>query len=155
MIPNKGGDARVEVRGDVMRLVVALSIFFVGMSLCSAAWADPCEGALPRRAGETFSGTVRYVGDGDGLCVGTSSDPSTWIEVRVADFNAPELNGPGGQEARATLRRLAMGREASCTAQRGRRGRVVVYDRVIAVCRIDGRSVGDLMREAGVSEGRR
>ena len=34
--------------------------------LCPAlAHADPCEGRLPDRAGETFSGVVRYVGDGD------------------------------------------------------------------------------------------
>lgn len=52
------------------------------------AHADPCEGRLPDRAGQVFSGQTRYVGDGDGLCVGDSTNPSTWIEVRLADFNA-------------------------------------------------------------------
>lgn len=54
------------------------------------AYADPCKAPLPAQAGVQFSGTVRYVGDGDSLCVGRTADPNTWIEVRLADFNAPE-----------------------------------------------------------------
>jgi hypothetical protein len=38
-------------------------------------------------------------------------------------------------------------------ATRGRNGRVRSYDRVIAVCRIEGRSIGALLREAGGVEG--
>lgn len=115
-----------------------------------AAQADPCEARLPR-AGETFSGVVRYVGDGDMICVefGGSSRGSTWIEVRLADFNAPELNQAGGREARDTLSRLMMGRRATCRA--GRRS----YDRVVAHCSVGGRPIGDLMREAGITEGGR
>lgn len=37
-----------------------------------------------------------------------------------------------------------MGRRLDCVATRGRNGRVVVYDRVIATCRVNGRRVGDL-----------
>ena len=68
----------------------------------AVALADPCEGALPA-PGARFDGPVRYVGDGDSLCVGRSSDPSTWIEVRVSDFYAPELNSPGGRAAKTML----------------------------------------------------
>ena len=135
-----------------LRLAGIVGAFFLFPSL---AWADPCEGALPRRAGETFAGTVRYVGDGDGICVGASSDPRTWVEVRLADFNAPELNTPEGAAAKAALERIAMGRAAQCVAGGGRTRRVVSYDRVIATCRIGGRRIGDLMREAGVEEGGR
>jgi hypothetical protein len=46
-----------------------------------------------------------------------------------------------------------MGRRLECVATRGRSGRVIVYDRVIATCRLDGRRVGDLLRAAGVREG--
>src|SRR5690606_21500394 len=96
----------------------------------------------------------RYIGDGDSLCVGPEDgDGSTWIEVRLADFNAAELNAPGGRAARATLRRVAMNQPIECVATRGRNGRVVSWDRVIAVCRIGGRSVGELMHSAGVAEG--
>ena len=119
------------------------------------AWADPCEGALPRRAGETFAGEVRYIGDGDSLCVGQADNPNTWIEVRLADFNSPELQTPAGPAAKAALERIAMGRTAQCVAGGGRSRRVVSYDRVIAVCRIGGRRIGALMREAGIEEGGR
>ncbi|MFO1016775.1 MAG: hypothetical protein U1E03_04200 [Hyphomonadaceae bacterium] len=133
-----------------MRLWVIAICFAV---LPAVAWADPCEGSLPRRAGESFSGQVRYIGDGDSLCVGRSSDPSTWIEVRLADFNAPELHDQGGEAAKHALERLAMGQNAQCVATRGRNGRVVSYDRVIATCRIGGRRIGDALRAAGAREG--
>lgn len=119
----------------------------------AVARADPCEGRLPARAGETFSGVVRYVGDGDSLCLGPSTDPSTWIEVRLSDFDAPELHSPTGRADRDRLSGLVRGRVLACVAVRGRNGRVIVYDRVIAACRLNGRGVGDLLREAGGREG--
>tara|TARA_R110000751_G_scaffold168598_1_gene274536 strand:+ start:498 stop:869 length:372 start_codon:yes stop_codon:yes gene_type:complete len=104
------------------------------------ALADPCEGRLPSRPGVTFVGTVRYVGDGDGdgLCVGKTCDPNEWIEVRLADFNAPELIAPDGPAAKVVLERLALRREVVCTSERGRGGRVRSFDRVIARCHIGG-----------------
>lgn len=134
-----------------MRFIAFLLLFLCPPAL---AFADPCEGPLPRTAGAEFSGVVRYVGDGDSLCVGAEDAPaSTWIEVRLADFNAPELGADGGQTARALLRRIALGREATCVATRGRSGRVISYDRVIAVCAIGGRGLAALLREAGGVEG--
>lgn len=121
----------------------------------TVAAADPCEGRLPSRAGETFSGVVRYVGDGDGLCIGPSTDPSTWIEVRLSDFDAPELNQTGGRAARERLSGLVRGRVLDCVAVQGRSGRVITYDRVIAACRLNGRAVGDLLRASGGQEGGR
>ena len=132
-----------------------LLLAFALVLVPTTALADPCEGRLPSRAGETFSGLVRYVGDGDGLCVGPSADPSTWIEVRLSDFDAPELNQPGGRDAHRRLSRLVEGRVLSCVAVRGRSGRVIVYDRVIAACRLNGRALGDLLRAAGGREGGR
>lgn len=114
--------------------------------LPSAAFADPCIAPLPS-PGASFSGQVRYVGDGDSLCVGQSSDPNTWIEVRVADFYAPELHTSDGPKAKAALERVALGRVAQCVA--GRRS----YDRVVARCTVSGSSVGDLMRREGIQEG--
>lgn len=125
------------------------AILAAGLLFASPALADPCEAPLPKR-GTTFDGSVRAVLDADSLCVGTSSDPAGWVEVRVADFYGPELNEPGGREAKRTLERLVMGRRLACQA--GARS----YDRVVAVCRVgSGESVGDLMRGAGVSEGGR
>jgi endonuclease YncB( thermonuclease family) len=137
-----------------MRIAACFVVLAV-LALPALAHADPCEGDLPDRAGQSFSGAVRYVGDGDSLCVGQSANPNSWIEVRLADFNAPELNSQGGRPARAALEQIAMGREIQCTVGGGRSRRVVSYDRVIAVCRIGGRRIGDLLREAGVEEGGR
>ena len=114
----------------------------------SVALADPCEAPIPK-FGAQFDGTVRYVGDGDSLCVGTSTDARTWIEVRLADFYAPELQAPGGGAAKSTLERIAMGKAVQCTA--GKRS----YDRVVATCTLGGLSVADLMRRAGIAEGGR
>lgn len=117
------------------------------------ALADPCTAALPHRAGEIFNGVVRYVGDGDSLCVGASLDPRTWVEVRLGDFDAPELHSPDGQRSKRFLVETALGRQAECRVVRGRHGRVITWDRVIAVCRIGGRSIGDLLRAAGAPSG--
>lgn len=139
-----GRAARRPSRG-----VLAVAAAFGAMMLATPASADPCKAPLPKRAGEVFSGPVRYVGDGDGLCVGPTSDPNSWIEVRLADFDAPELDSPGGREAKARLDALVRGRMLHCTAQRGRQGSVVVHDRVIAACTLEGRPLGRLIRERG------
>lgn len=119
--------------------------FVFAAAIATSAHADPCEAPLPRE-GITFAGPVTYVGDGDSLCITT---PAGQVEIRLADFNAPELQEPGGRDARETLRRLVMGRRAICRA--GRRS----YDRVVARCEVGGISIGDLMRRAGVEEGGR
>lgn len=114
----------------------------------TAAAADPCEAPLPK-AGQTFAGPITYVGDGDSLCVAVGKSPDHWVEVRVADFYAPELSTPEGRQAKTMLERLVKGRHAVCVA--GRRS----WDRVVATCRVNGVSVGQMMRRAGVSEGGR
>jgi len=129
----------------------AVTVLFIG----APALADPCTAPLPSRDGEVFSGLVLYVGDGDGLCIGPTSNPKTWTEVRLADFDAPELDKPGGREAKARLSRLVKGRRVQCTAQRGRNGSVIVYDRVIAACTLNGEPLGTLLgRRGGVPGGR-
>jgi endonuclease YncB( thermonuclease family) len=130
---------------------VTLAIAF-GVS--TAALADPCKaipdkGSMPAflRPGSTFSGPVTYVGDGDSLCVAVGPSQADWVEVRVSDFYAPELNAPGGQEAKAVLERIAKGRRVECRALRKS------YDRAVARCVLQGRSLGDLMRAEEVREG--
>lgn len=126
----------------------------IGLALASPALADPCHmipdrGPMPAAlaAGKAFAGPVVYVGDGDSLCVALGPDPLQWAEVRLADFYAPELAQPGGQEAKAVLDRIAKGRRIECAAQHRS------YDRVVARCTLQGRGLGDLMREAGAPEG--
>jgi endonuclease YncB( thermonuclease family) len=131
-----------------MRTLLGIATFVFCLTAGQIAFADPCTAPLPSQ-GSDFSGQVRYVGDGDSLCVGQSSNPATWIEVRVADFYAPELHSSGGLQAKAALERIAMGQMARCRA--GRRS----YDRVVAQCFVGGKSIGDRMREAGIREGGR
>jgi len=126
---------------------------FASFGFATPAVADPCEGPLPKQPGAIFIGTIRYVGDGDSLCVGRTDRPEEWIEVRLADFNAPELHGSAGDAAKQTLTRSAFGRSVLCKTERGRSGRAISFDRVIARCQIDGRSLGDAMRAAGIAEG--
>lgn len=133
--------------------LLAATFALMMFSWATPALAAPCEGRLPSVAGQKFEGLVRYVGDGDSLCVGQAADPGTWIEVRLADFNAPELHAPEGRRAKALLEQVAFGRRARCEARLGRSGRVISHDRVIAVCRVDGRSIGDLLRERHAPEG--
>ena len=83
------------------------------------ALADPCK-AIPDRGsmpgylspGSTFSGPVAYVGDGDSMCVAVGQGPENWVEVRVADFYAPELHAAGGAQAKAALERVTEGKRA-------------------------------------------
>jgi endonuclease YncB( thermonuclease family) len=112
----------------------------------STALADPCEAPLPK-SGERFSGPVRYVGDGDSVCLGPTSDPAGWIEIRLADFYAPELHADGGLAAKNLLSRIVMGRRLECVAEHRS------YDRIVAACTLDGRSLGQLLRRAGGQQG--
>jgi len=116
-------------------------------------FADPCEAPLPIESGATFTGAIKYVGDGDSLCVGASKDGKHWIEVRLADFDAPELSTREGKTAKAILEREAIGKEVTCTVTKGRSGKTITYDRVLAVCRAGGVTIGDLMRRAGAPGG--
>lgn len=138
------------------RLTLILALGFSGFA--GAALADPCKripdrGPMPPELaiGRTFSGPVVYVGDGDSLCVETrpGGGGNEWVEVRLGDFNAPELNEPGGRAARGALSSLVMGRRVRCIA--GRRS----YDRVVARCELGGRPLGDLLRSRGAAEGGR
>src|SRR5690606_28948058 len=136
--------ARVATPSPPMlsRRLLAAPALAAALALPAAALADPCVAPLPK-AGTEFSGPVRYVGDGDSLCVGPTADPRTWVEVRLADFYAPELSTAEGRRAKAGLARLAMGRKVACTS--GKRS----YDRVVATCRLDGTAIGDLLRRRG------
>lgn len=145
--------ANAVTRSDARRIAISAILLWI---LPSPSRADPCDliperGPMPAevRSGKVFSGPVVYVGDGDSLCVALGPSQSQWAEVRLADFYAPELHDAGGAEAKATLSRLVEGKRLECVAEHRS------YDRVVAVCRLRGRSVGDLMRSSGVREGGR
>lgn len=139
-----------------MKLNSSLLGVLIVLAASSVAKADPCEAPVQGyRPGEAFDGVVRYVGDGDGLCIGRSADPASWVEVRLVNWFAPELDQAGGFTARDELRRRTMGRRAVCVVERGFSGRTFHKDRVFARCRVEGRDVADLMQSAGVRQGGR
>ncbi len=75
------------------------------ITYCDASMGRSVQRAhYPTAPVRSFTGQVRYIGDGDSLCVGTTVNPATWIEVRLADLDAPELRDPGGPEAKKTSR---------------------------------------------------
>lgn len=133
---------------------IACVLGALALMWAAPALADPCK-AIPDRGpmpsylqnGARFTGSVSYVGDGDSLCVALGASPDRWVEVRLEDFYAPELHTPGGAQAKATLERITRGRTISCVADHRS------YDRVVALCALGGRSVGDMMRASGISEG--
>lgn len=140
---------------DLQRLV-RLAALSLALGFSSAALADPCKaipdtGPMPSylRAGATFTGPVAYIGDGDSLCVALGPGPERWVEVRLADFYAPELHTPQGPAARRALDRVTAGKTLTCIAQHRS------YDRVVAVCRVGQAALGDLLRQAGIVEGGR
>lgn len=126
------------------------------LGLASSAMADPCTAPVTGYApGATIAGLVRYVGDGDSLCVGPSADPSSWVEIRLANWFAPELHDAGGREAKAALMSIALGRPAVCTVERGMGGRTFSYDRAIARCRVGSRDLAPQLESLGVAQGGR
>lgn len=145
--------AQASKAGGLLRFV-RLATLFVGFGWAADAYADPCK-AIPDRGdapgylspGSSFSGPVVYVGDGDSFCVGVGPGRTDWVEVRMADFYAPELSSPDGPAAKRALERIAMGRQVSCVAEHQS------YDRIVARCELEGRSLGDLLRGEGGIEG--
>lgn len=138
-------------------LLLGLALLAMG-TISTPALADPCE-AAPRsgpvpdwlKPGRLLEGPVVYVGDGDSLCIaaqsGRRADPDSWVEIRLADFYAPELSTPEGRAAKKTVERLVMGQRLTCRSV----GRS--YDRVVARCSLRGQDLSEILRRSGVIEG--
>lgn len=107
---------------------------------------------LPK-AHERFDGVVIAAHDGDTLKLRTSACLA--LNVRLGNFDAPELNQPGGREATLALRQLALGQRVRCQTVRARNGSYRSYGRAVARCSVRGVDLGEAMRAAGVSEGGR
>ena len=91
------------------------------------------------RPGGQIEAVVGKVIDGDTLYVGTT-------KIRLEGIAAPELDERLGPEARDFLTAFALGKPAECdlTGERS-------FDRQVAVCRIDGRDLGEVIVEAGLA----
>lgn len=130
-------------------VTLLLAVGFAALATAAPADGQPCRATLPAK-GATFAGRARLVVDGDTLCIGPGADQATWIPVRLADFYAPEFSDPGGPEATLALIKLTRRAWITCGPAQHRS-----FGRIVAVCEIRGRSIGDHLRAAGVAEGGR
>lgn len=144
------------------RWIVSVLLFCAAGAWPAIASADPCRGQLPRTPDVSFTGEVQFVIDGDSLCVGApGSKPADWIEVRIADFNAPRLQRGGdglrSRRARRDARELMLHMPVTCRTVRGPRHSIRTQDEVYALCYsfYDEAGVGDVLRDNGVPERRR
>lgn len=114
---------------------------------CSAPL--PKDGDRPLGGGDRLTGWVTYIIDGDSLCVSTTTPatPQSSFEVRLGDFSAPELDEPGGQEAKEALSKLALGQSVECWPDDQDK-----LNRIVAVCMLCYENIGNLMRAQGVRE---
>ena len=91
-------------------------------------------------AGEAdLSGTVTHVRDGDTIVVGDTP-------VRLQGVSAPERGDPHGPASARFMRELTLGRTVVCDLTGER-----TYDRVVGLCRLDGRDVGEAIVRAGLA----
>ena len=67
-------------------------------------------------------------------------------KIRLQGIAAPELDEPLGPEARDFLTAIALGKLARCDLTGE-----ISFDRQVAICRIDGRDLGEMMIEAGLA----
>ncbi len=95
--------------------------------------------AAPRRAPVVVAGVVAHVRDGDTIVVGRTP-------VRLFGISAPERDHPLGRAATRFMRRLALGKAAVCRGDGSRS-----HDRVVAICRVDGRDLGEAVVAAGLA----
>jgi endonuclease YncB( thermonuclease family) len=109
-----------------------------GLLLVCIAATSCAELATGKR--ETVSGRVTRVIDGDSLKIsGVDAD------IRLWGLDAPEWNEPGGSDATAALRKLALSRRVVCDHMDTDR-----YDRFVGRCSLpDGRDIAAEMIAAG------
>lgn len=89
-------------------------------------------------AAADLTGAVTHVRDGDTIEV-------EGLAVRLQGLHAPEIGEPLGNEARAAMISLALGKQAQC-ALTGETNR----DRVIGVCFVGGRDVAAELVKLGL-----
>lgn len=91
-------------------------------------------------AGDEFSGGVARVVDGDTFRITSRREA-----IRLWGADAPETDEPGGAEATAALKRLALGKRVHCKQMARDR-----YGRIVARCLPDnGDDIDELLIESG------
>lgn len=110
--------------------------------------AQPCTGPSPV-AGVDIRGPVLHVIDGETLCVALGFETDSWIRLHLADAAQPRVNKTSNAreaapDPRGALMQVALARMADCRTIKGDDGQVE------ALCTIDGRPIGEQLRDPGV-----
>ena len=95
-------------------------------------------GALPALATAELLGVVTHVRDGDTIEV-------EGLAVRLQGLHAPELGEPLGEESKAAMVSLALGKDARCELTGEVNG-----DRVIGVCYVGGKDLAAELVKLGL-----
>jgi len=88
---------------------------------------------LPPSVCYALDGPARVV-DGDTIVIDKQ-------RIRIQNFNAPEMNEPGGPEAKAKMQQLTAGKSVHCDEKAHDR-----YGRIVARCSVGGVDLGQAMR---------
>lgn len=136
----------VDARGSWIRAALALAVIQLSTVTIGVHIAVACQSpeAVVARAGETWSGRVVSISDGDTLDVMRNGRR---VRVRLAGIDAPEYGQPWNRRARARLSELVMRSVVSVKVlDVDRYGRKVV-DVTIA----DGRRASDVLVSEGLA----
>jgi hypothetical protein len=117
--------------------IVAIAALLALAPVSGIAHAAACAGRAPAGATE-FRGPVLEVLDGARLCVAVSEEPSSWVEVRLAD--APHA------PTRGALMAASFGQDVTCRFVAEAAGEP------LAMCRSRNGSVGRLSGEPAIVE---
>jgi len=114
------------IRG-VIQSALAGAVFFVAAALASIAQA------------QGFDCSVSRVVDGD------TFHCTSGIKVRIDGINAPEIDDTYGPVSQATLDGLIGGATVQCEPTG------TTYDRIAAICYLNGRDIGAMMVERAMA----
>lgn len=81
-----------------------------------------------------MDGPARVI-DGDTLVIAHE-------RIRLQNFNAPEMDQPGGQQAKARLQAITRGKTVHCDGKARDK-----YARLVARCSVNGVDIGKEMRQ--------
>lgn len=101
---------------------------------CGAAVCVCLALALSTYPALALDGPARVI-DGDTMVIAHE-------RIRLQNFNAPELDQPGGQQAKAKLQQITRGKTVHCDGKARDK-----YARLVARCSVNGVDIGKEMRQ--------
>jgi hypothetical protein len=120
---------------------VSAALWFAAPRAEAAQASEICTAPAPA-AGQVVRGPILHVEDGRTLCVALGATPDSWVRLTLAD--APSATGvqhaamdQSSDNPRGTLMAIAFSRNAVCEVREAGQ----------AVCRIEGQSIGALLRQ--------